>query len=256
MAIQLRDLMPDTRRRQTYADAHTCCPQRQNASQGFETWQNVCVVFDKMKDGFRAVDSGCVTGDTYDGGGVFPFISCSERRRAVAVGVKKSLDCRESCAVAAAVEYRQAVESKQLSPAEGSGFLLPSVLECVKKKLAMTPAQMTTNSQTRFRGASMEDKRYTMRSFRVEGAANQSMDGTAMDALKGYVGWKSVTVARRYVRVTSPAAAGVTRSLETTFIETDALPLPEQSAVSRASYSVPTGQSQPDAPEASLQLQV
>ena len=40
-----------------------------------------------------------------------------------------NLDCRELCAVAAVVAYRQAVESLQWSGAEGSGFLFPSVLE-------------------------------------------------------------------------------------------------------------------------------
>ena len=73
----------------------------------------------------------------------------------------------------------------------------------------------------------MEYKRYTMHSFRVGGAASHSMDGTAMEVLMEYVGWKSAAVARRYVGVTaSAAAAGVKRSRETAFIEADALPFP------------------------------
>ena len=46
----------------------------------------------------------------------------------------------------------------------------------------------------------MEDKRYTMGSFRVGEATSHSMDGTAMGVLMEYVGWKSAAVTRRYVR--------------------------------------------------------
>ena len=63
------------------------------------------------------------------------------------------------------------------------------------------------------------------------------MDGTATDVLMGCVGWKSATVARRYVGVAaSAAAAGVTRSRETAFIEADALPLFEQFARSHTAF--------------------
>ena len=55
------------------------------------------------------------------------------------------------------------------------------------------------------------------------------MDGTAMGALMEYMGWKSATVARRYVGVTTSAAvAGMKRSRETAFIEADARPLSER----------------------------
>lgn len=88
---------------------------------------------------------------------------------------------------------------------------------------------MTSNLQTRLRAASMEDKRYTMPSFRVGGPASRSMHGTAMDALMEYVGWKSVAVARRNVGITmSAAATGVKRSRATAFIQADALRLSEQ----------------------------
>ena len=59
------------------------------------------------------------------------------------------------------------------------------------------------------------------------GRSSYNMDGTAMDVLMEYVGWKSPTVARRYVRVTaSAAAAGVKRSRETALIKADALRCP------------------------------
>ncbi|CAN0557611.1 unnamed protein product [Laminaria digitata] len=85
--------------------------------------------------------------------------------------------------------------------------------------------------------SSQEGKRYTMHSFRVGGAASHNMDGTAMDVLMEYVGWKSATTARRYVGVTASAAvAGAKRSRETAFIEADALPLSEQFARSHTAF--------------------
>ena len=53
----------------------------------------------------------------------------------------------------------------------------------------LTPALMTTNFQTHLRAAGMEDKWYTMHSFRVGEAASHNMDGTPMDVLMEYVGW-------------------------------------------------------------------
>ena len=88
--------------------------------------------------------------------------------------------------------------------------------------MALTAVQMTTSLQAHLQAD-------TMHSFRVGGAASHNMDGTAMDVLMEYVGWKSAAVARRYVGVTaSAAAAGVKRSRETAFIETGALPLSDQ----------------------------
>ena len=43
-------------------------------------------------------------------------------------------------------------------------------------ELALTPAQMTTNLQSHLRAAGMDDKRYTVHSFRMGGAASQNMD--------------------------------------------------------------------------------
>ena len=103
--------------------------------------------------------------------------------------------------------------------------------------MALTAVQMTTSLQAHLRAAGMEYKRYTMHSFRVGGAASHNMDGTAIDVLMEYVGWKSAAVARRYVGVTaSAAAAGVKRSRETAFIEADALPLSEQFARSYTAF--------------------
>ena len=152
--------------------------------------------------------------------------------------VKKNLDCREICAVAVMVEYQQAAESMQWSLAKGSGLLFPSVLEGGEKGgVALTAVQMTTSLQAHLRAAGMEYKRYTMHSFRVGGAASHNMDGTAIDVIMEYVGWKSAAVARRYVGVTaSAAAAGVKRSRETAFIEADALPWSEQFARSYTAF--------------------
>ena len=116
--------------------------------------------------------------------------------------------------------------------AEGSGVCFTSVLEGGENgELALTPAQMTTNLQTHLRATGTDHKRYTIHSFRVGGAASHNMDGTARDVLMEYVGmgWKSVTLARRYVGVIASAAAvGMKRSREMAFIEADAVPLFEQ----------------------------
>ena len=63
------------------------------------------------------------------------------------------------------------------------------------------------------------------------------MDGTAMDVLMEYVGWKSASIARRYVGVTASAAAsGAKRFRETAFIEADVSPLSEQFARSHTTF--------------------
>ncbi|CAN0147179.1 unnamed protein product, partial [Laminaria digitata] len=157
-----------------------------------------CLAFHTMKRGFElsvAVVSQVLQMSEGEGF-IFNFLfGKTIRTSSQAVVVRRNLDCREICAVAAMVEYQQATESLHW----GQGFLFPSVLESGEKgDLALTPAQMTTN-QTHLRPAGMEGKRYTMHSFRVRGAASHNMDGTAMDVLMEYVGWKSSTTARRYV---------------------------------------------------------
>lgn len=52
----------------------------------------------------------------------------------------------------------------------------------------LTAAQMTTNLQILLRATGMTDKRYTMHSFRVGGAASHNMDGLAIGVLMEYVG--------------------------------------------------------------------
>ena len=101
----------------------------------------------------------------------------------------------------------------------GSRFLFSSILEGGEMgELALTPAQMGTNLQTRLRTARMEDTRYTINSFRVRGAASHSMDGAG---------------ARRHVRMAaSTAASGAKRSRDTAFIDADVLPLSEKFASS------------------------
>ena len=142
----------------------------------------------------------------------------------------------------------------QRSLAKGSGFLFPNVLEGREKgDVALTAVQMTTSPQAHLRAAGMEYKRYTIHSFRVEGAASHHMDGTAVDVVVEYVGWKSAAVARRYVGVTaSAAAAGVKRSRETAFIEADALPLSEQFCTFVC--GVPGGELKPNPLEAEAEV--
>lgn len=93
--------------------------------------------------------------------------------------VKESLDCRDIRRIAAAVEYRQAAESMQWSPAEGPGFTFPSVRliqDGEKGEVALAPASMTANLQIHLRAVHMEDKwyQYTTTSFRVGRAASHT----------------------------------------------------------------------------------
>ena len=133
----------------------------------------------------------------------------------------------------------------QWSLAEGSRFLFPSVLDGGEKgELALTPTQMTTILQTH-QAPGMEDKRYTMHSFRMERAAGHNMDGTAIDVLMEFVGRNSATVLRRYVEVTaSGAAAGMKRSRENG-VHRGGRPTAVR-AVCSLTYGVPPGQLKPN----------
>ena len=166
--------------------------------------------------------------------------SARERQEAVSFGYLRIRGSDPRGAVAAMIEYRQAAGSMQWALAEGLGLLFRSVRENGEKgNLALTPAQMTANLQAHLRAAGMEDKRYTLHSFRVGGAASHHMDGTAIDVLMEYVGWKSAAVAGRYVGVTASAAGsrGAKRSRDTAFIDADALPLSKGFGDSYAAFS-------------------
>ena len=129
--------------------------------------------------------------------------------------------------------------------AEGSGFLFSTVLDCGEKgELALTPTQITTNLQTH-RAAGMEDKRYTMHSFRMGIAAGHNMDGMAIDVLMEYEGRKSGTVSRRYVKLTVSAAAGGMKRPRENGIHRGGHPTAIR-AVCAFTYSVPTRQLKPD----------
>ena len=84
----------------------------------------------------------------------------------------------------------------------------------------------------------MEDKRYTMPSFRVAGVASHHMDGTAMDVLMEDVGCRSAAVTGRYVGVTASAAGsrGIKCSRDTAFIDADAPLLSEEFGDSSAAF--------------------
>ena len=140
---------------------------------------------------------------------------------------------------------------------EGSGFLFPTVVENGDKgNLALTPAQRTSNLRTHLSAASVEDKRYTLHSFRVGGAGSHHMDNTAMDSLKEYVGWRSAAVAGRYVGVTASTAVSRRRkrSRDTVFIDADALPLSESFVEAYATFSRGDNGRQPNPSEIQLQV--
>ena len=148
------------------------------------------------------------------------------RSSSQAVVVRKSLDCRKFCTVAAVVEYRQQAESMRGSLTSRSGFLFPSVIECGNMiYVAFTPMPMTTNLQIYLRAAGGEDiKRYTLRS--PGWRSGELQDGPYGD---GH-GVRGVTVrnrrTHRHIGLTASAAvAGVKPSRQTTFIEAGVLQL-------------------------------
>ena len=227
VASQLRSLFINMRRR--VATLPT-------ATERFAMLRDVaifCVAFHTMKRGFKLPVAVAAHVMQMSGGEGFFFnflFGKNLRESSQAVVVRRNTDCREICAVAAMIEYRQTAASMQWALAEGSGFLFPSARDNEEKgNLALTPAQVTANIQAHLHAAGMEDKRYALHSFRVGGAASHHMDGTAMDVLMEYVGLTSAAVAGRYVGVTASAAGsrGAKRSCDTAFIDADALPLSE-----------------------------
>ena len=118
------------------------------------------------------------------------------------------------------------------------GIPFPTVLKGGEKGgLASTPEQMTTSLQAHRLAAGIKNKQSTMQQFRARGAASQNMDGTAMDAPIEHVGWKPVTVARRYAGVTaSEDAAGVKCSREIASIKAGVLLVSGQCAPSNTAF--------------------
>ncbi|CAM9728164.1 unnamed protein product [Pylaiella littoralis] len=225
LASQVRDLVVDMRRR---------LPTLTTAAARMAMTRDVavfCLAFHTMKRGFDLSVAVAAKVLRLQGGEGFIFnflFGKTLRSSSQAVVVKKNLDCRAICAVAAMLAYQQAATSLQWSLGEGAGFLFPTVRDDgTKGEVALTPAQMTTNLQAHLRAAGITDQRYTLHSFRVGGAASHNMDGTAMDVLMEYVGWKSTPVARRYAGQTASAVGqgANKRSRDTAFLEADALPL-------------------------------
>ena len=129
----------------------------------------------------------------------------------------------------------------QWSPAEGSGFLFSSVLGGGEKgELALTATQMTTNPQTH-RAPGMEDKRYTMHSFRIGRAAGHNKDSTAIDVLMENEGRKSATVSPRCVDLTASAAAAEMKCSRENIVHRGGRPTAAR-AVYSFTYGAPTGQ--------------
>ena len=133
VAVQLRELVRDMRRR-----AQTLPTAAERIAMIREV-VIFCVAFHTMKRGFElsvAVASQMLQMSGGEGL-IFNFLFGKTLRNSSDAVVVKNLDFREICAVAAMVEYQQAVESMQWSLAKGSGFLFPSVLEGGEKGLSL-----------------------------------------------------------------------------------------------------------------------
>ena len=151
----------------------------------------------------------------------------------------------------------RATEPMQPSLAKGSWFLLPRALEGVlNQELASMSGQMTANLQAHWQAANMEDKRYTMHSLRVGGAASHSMDGTAMDVLMEQGGCKfAPSFARRYVGVTASAGCSGGHAFSRNDVYRSGRPGVTRSAC-KVTHSTPKGQPKPDLLEAKVEVWV
>ena len=224
LAVDVQRLVADMRRRRA---------QLRSAAERFTVTRDIaifCVAFHTMKRGSELSVALAAQVMQLDGGRGYIInflfgktLRASEKQ---AVVISKNTDCREICAVAAIVEYQQAIESMQWDLTSGGGFLFPGVHpDGSKRHTAVAPEQMTANLQGYLKAAQM-DHHYTMHSFRVGGAASHQMSGTPFDVLMEYVGWKSDGVARRYIGATPSATgllAGAKREYETAFKDADAL---------------------------------
>ena len=125
VAVQLRELVRDMRRR-----AQTLPTSAERIAM-IRDVGIFCVAFHTMKRTFELSVAVASQALQMSGGEGFIFnfmLGKTLRNSSQAVVVKKNLDCREICAVAA-MEYQKAAEFTQWSLAKGSGFLFPSVLE-------------------------------------------------------------------------------------------------------------------------------
>ena len=142
---QLQKLVGDLRRR---------VPTLPTAAERFAMVRDVaifCAAFHTTKGGFDlSVPAACQALQVSRAEGiVFNFLlGKTLRESSQAVVVVRNAGCREICAVAAMIEYRQAAASIQWALADGLGFIFPSVpVSGDKGHLALTTVRMTSNLQ-------------------------------------------------------------------------------------------------------------
>lgn len=113
--------------------------------------------------------------------------------------------CPEVCPVRAVMAYIHAAEG--LGWDLSAGHLFPVVLNGGGRgSVPLTAVQMTSPLQGHLRQAGLSPH-YTMHSFRVGGSLTQSLEGTAVDAIMRLAGWKTESVAVRYIGPTMSAPA-------------------------------------------------
>ena len=141
-----------------------------------------------------------------------------------AVVVRPDVACPSICAVSNVTAYISAAE--RIGWDLSQGHLFPIVLlDGTRGCAPLTAVQMTAALQGHLRAAGLPH-RYTMHSFRVGGSVAQSLDGTAMDAIMKIAGWRTESVAKRYVgATTSVGATGSKRIRSELYADSNALPL-------------------------------
>lgn len=143
-----------------------------------------------------------------------------------AVLVSPDVACPSICAVASVLTYIDAAEGIGWDLSQG--HLFPVVEPNGDRGCApMTAKAMTDALQAHLRAAGLPGH-YTMHSFRVGGSLTQSLEGTAVDAIMKTAGWRTESVAMRYIGpTTSVVVSGSKRSRSENYADSNALPLSE-----------------------------
>ncbi|CAM9535322.1 unnamed protein product [Laminaria digitata] len=186
LSHQLRELVRDMRRRVL---TYPTVAERIAATRDIALF---CVAFAAMKRGLdlaRTLGAQLLRLPDHKGL-IFNFqFGKPLRASSEAVVVRQNEDCPEICPVRAMWEYTTAAAGARWDMSNGHVF--PAVrADGGRCRLSVTTAQMTVSLQAHLRVAGLEDKRYTMQSFRVGGAGSQHLAGTAVGAVMQLVGCK------------------------------------------------------------------
>lgn len=131
------------------------------------------------------------------------------RESAEAVVVRPDSQCPAVCALRGVTAYISAAE--RLGWDLTTGHFFPVVAADGRRDIVpLTAVQMTTSLQAHLRAAGLP-AHFTMHSFRVGGSLTQSLGGTAVDEIMKIAGWKTQSVAERYIGPTTSGTVAASK---------------------------------------------